>query len=87
MYDHWREDLYLILQTVDQDRSGKITAAELRQALFNNNWSQFNPETCRLMIGMFDKDQWVAILENNIDINTQNTIIITKEGGVVSILA
>lgn len=76
MYEHWREDLYLILQTVDQDRSGKITAAELRQALFNNNWSQFNPETCRLMIGMFDKDQWVAILENNIDINTQNTIII-----------
>lgn len=46
-----------VLQTVDQDRSGKITAAELRQALFNNNWSQFNPETCRLMIGMFDKDQ------------------------------
>lgn len=44
-------------QTVDQDRTGKITATELRQALFNNNWSQFNPETCRLMIGMFDKDQ------------------------------
>ncbi|KAK2557165.1 Peflin [Acropora cervicornis] len=27
------------------------------QALYNNNWSQFNSETCRLMIGMFDKDQ------------------------------
>ena len=67
MYDYWREDFkYLILQTVDQDRSGKITAAELRQALFNNNWSQFNPETCRLMIGMFDKDQWVAILYTKI---------------------
>ena len=67
MYDYWREDFkYLILQTVDQDRSGKITAAELRQALFNNNWSQFNPETCRLMIGMFDKDQWVAMLYTKI---------------------
>lgn len=44
-------------QAVDQDRSGKITAKELQQALLNNNWSQFNPETCRLMIGMFDKDQ------------------------------
>lgn len=23
----------------------------------NGNWSPFNPETCRLMIGMFDKDR------------------------------
>lgn len=43
-------------QAVDQDRSGRITAKELQQALVNANWSQFNPETCRLMIGMFDRD-------------------------------
>ncbi|KAK3697237.1 hypothetical protein QZH41_010135, partial [Actinostola sp. cb2023] len=43
--------------SVDQDRSGKITADELRQALVNSNWSNFNEETCRLMIGMFDKDK------------------------------
>lgn len=50
-------DLWHMFQAVDQDRSGKITAAELRQALLNGNWSPFNPETCRLMIGMFDKDK------------------------------
>lgn len=52
------------LQTVDADRSGKITAMELRQALLNNNWSHFNPETCRLLIGMFDSNH-----DGSIDIN------------------
>jgi len=42
--------------SVDQDRSGRITAVELQKALVNTNWSNFNQETCRLMIGMFDKD-------------------------------
>ena len=37
--------------TVDRDRSGQITADELQQALLNGNWSHFNSETCRLMIG------------------------------------
>ncbi|XP_060570454.1 programmed cell death protein 6-like isoform X2 [Ruditapes philippinarum] len=50
-------ELWGWFQTVDTDRSGKITADELRQALHNGNWSPFNPETCRLMIGMFDKDR------------------------------
>lgn len=44
-------------QSVDRDRSGSITADELRQALTNSNWSHFNAETCRLMIGMFDKNR------------------------------
>ncbi|RMX39775.1 hypothetical protein pdam_00007155 [Pocillopora damicornis] len=43
--------------TVDRDRSGQITADELQQALLNGNWSHFNSETCRLMIGIFDRDQ------------------------------
>ncbi|CAH1795033.1 unnamed protein product [Owenia fusiformis] len=50
-------ELWHWFQTVDADRSGKITAIELQQALLNGNWSHFNPETCRLMIGMFDKDR------------------------------
>ena len=37
--------------TVDRDKSGEITADELQQALLNGNWSHFNSETCRLMIG------------------------------------
>lgn len=45
------------IQSVDQDNSGSITALELRQALVNNNWSHFNEETCRLLVGMFDKDR------------------------------
>ncbi|XP_062501429.1 programmed cell death protein 6-like [Corticium candelabrum] len=44
-------------KAVDADQSGGISAQELRQALVNGNWSHFNPETCRLMIGMFDKDK------------------------------
>ena len=38
---------------VDTDRTGKISALELQQALTNANWSHFNAETCRLMIGAF----------------------------------
>ena len=39
--------------TVDHDKSGQITGNELKQALINGNWTQFNDETCRLMISMF----------------------------------
>ncbi len=45
-----------MLQAVDKDHSGKITAIELREALVNSNWSHFNAETCRLLIGMFDRN-------------------------------
>ena len=47
-------------QSVDADHSGKISAAELRQALVNGNWTHFNPETCRLLIGMFDHNRSVS---------------------------
>lgn len=46
-----------IFQAVDQDHSGKISANELQLALLNGNFSPFNPETCRLMIGMFDTNK------------------------------
>lgn len=41
---------------VDKDRSGHISADELQVALSNGTWSAFNPETVRLMIGMFDRE-------------------------------
>ncbi|XP_011493963.1 PREDICTED: programmed cell death protein 6 isoform X2 [Ceratosolen solmsi marchali] len=50
-----REFLLDIFQRVDKDHSGEITADELQQALSNGTWTPFNPETVRLMIGMFDK--------------------------------
>ncbi|XP_053972899.1 programmed cell death protein 6 isoform X2 [Hylaeus anthracinus] len=52
-----REFLWDVFQRVDKDRSGAITADELQQALSNGTWTPFNPETVRLMIGMFDKNQ------------------------------
>ncbi|XP_060608151.1 programmed cell death protein 6-like isoform X2 [Ruditapes philippinarum] len=48
--------LYSVFQRVDKDRSGQITANELASALSNGTWTPFNPETVRLMIGMFDRD-------------------------------
>jgi len=48
--------LWGVFQNVDKDRSGQISAVELTTALSNGTWQPFNPETVRLMIGMFDKD-------------------------------
>lgn len=46
--------LFKFFNRVDKDRSGYISADELQQALSNGTWTPFNPETVRLMIGMFD---------------------------------
>jgi len=43
--------VYSWFVAVDADHSNSISATELQQALTNGNWSHFNPETCRLMIG------------------------------------
>ncbi|KAF6024684.1 PDCD6 [Bugula neritina] len=48
--------LWQIFQRVDSDRSGQISWKELQTALKNGTWQPFNPETVRLMIGMFDRD-------------------------------
>ncbi|XP_013384020.1 programmed cell death protein 6-like isoform X2 [Lingula anatina] len=48
--------LWGVFQRVDKDRSGSISANELGTALSNGTWTPFNPETVRLMIGMFDRD-------------------------------
>ncbi|XP_066597654.1 peflin isoform X2 [Prorops nasuta] len=42
---------------VDKDRSGKITAAELKVALANGQGGTFSDTACNLMIGMFDKEK------------------------------
>ncbi|XP_074656343.1 programmed cell death protein 6-like [Tubulanus polymorphus] len=49
--------VYQWFMTIDSNRSGHLSANELQQALTNANYSHFNPETIRLMIGMFDKNQ------------------------------
>jgi len=49
-------NLQQIFAKVDRDRSGQISIVELQQALSNGTMKPFNPETVRLMIGMFDHD-------------------------------
>ncbi|KAL3074837.1 hypothetical protein niasHS_014282 [Heterodera schachtii] len=49
-------NLHQIFQAVDRDRSGQISADELQRALSNGTWQPFNPETCRMMISMFDNN-------------------------------
>lgn len=49
--------------TVDHDKSGQITANELKQALINGNWTQFNDETCRLMISMLNLHKFSLVLD------------------------
>lgn len=48
--------LYDVFRRVDRDGSGEINADELQSALSNGTWKPFNPETVRMMIGMFDRD-------------------------------
>ncbi|KRF79441.1 programmed cell death protein 6 [Drosophila virilis] len=48
--------LWDVFQRVDKDKSGFISADELQMALSNGTWSAFNPETVRLIIGMFDRE-------------------------------
>lgn len=43
-------------QAVDHDRSGRITAHELQQALANGNHSTFSIEACKTLITLFDMD-------------------------------
>lgn len=57
MYHPPQPNLYQIFQSVDKDRSGKISADELQKALSNGSWKPFNPETCRLMIGILILNQ------------------------------
>lgn len=51
-----RNFLWGIFTKIDKDGNGRITAYELQQALSNGSWTPFNPETIRLMISMFDRD-------------------------------
>ncbi|PAA59925.1 hypothetical protein BOX15_Mlig015428g2, partial [Macrostomum lignano] len=51
-----QQQLWDIFQRIDKDRSGFINCLELQSALSNGTWTPFNPETVRLMMGMFDRD-------------------------------
>jgi len=52
-----RNQLWSLFQRIDKNGDGGINASELQLALRNGSWTEFNPETVRLMIGMFDRDR------------------------------
>ncbi|KAI0301717.1 EF-hand [Multifurca ochricompacta] len=42
---------------VDRDRSGHISVVELQRALINGDWSQFDLDTVKLLMNIFDTDR------------------------------
>lgn len=42
---------------VDADHSGSISVHELQTALVNGNWSRFDLDTVKMLMGMFDVDR------------------------------
>jgi len=49
--------LWSWFSAVDTDRSGAINAVELERALINGDWTPFDLDTVKLLIGMFDTDK------------------------------
>merc|ERR1712131_58076 len=50
--------------TVDKNRTGKLSALELQQALRNNNYTTFDIQVVQMMIKMFDRDHSQTINVN-----------------------
>ncbi|KAJ6606502.1 hypothetical protein DFH09DRAFT_1256902 [Mycena vulgaris] len=49
--------LWQFFSAVDQDRSGSITVVELQAALVNGNWTRFDLDTVKMLMGIFDTDR------------------------------
>ncbi|KAJ7273209.1 hypothetical protein C8J57DRAFT_1317157 [Mycena rebaudengoi] len=49
--------LYQFFSAVDQDRSGAISVTELQSALVNGNWTRFDLDTVKMLMGIFDTDR------------------------------
>ncbi|KAG1734475.1 hypothetical protein EDB19DRAFT_1152305 [Suillus lakei] len=49
--------LWTWFAAVDTDRSGAISAVELERALINGDWTPFDLDTVKLLMGMFDVDR------------------------------
>ncbi|KAF8894463.1 hypothetical protein BD779DRAFT_840029 [Infundibulicybe gibba] len=49
--------LWQWFHAVDSDRSGAITVHELQTALINGNWTSFDLDTVKMLMGIFDTDR------------------------------
>ncbi|KAF8509546.1 hypothetical protein JB92DRAFT_497121 [Gautieria morchelliformis] len=51
------DQLWSWFTAVDTDRSGSISVQELQRALVNGNWSNFDLDTCQMLMTIFDTDR------------------------------
>lgn len=51
--------LYNVFRTADTNNSGQLSEMELSRALVNGDWTPFDGKTVKLMVKMFDADQYV----------------------------
>ncbi|KAJ3534603.1 hypothetical protein NMY22_g6856 [Coprinellus aureogranulatus] len=54
---HADPQLWSYFMAVDADRSGAISATELQRALVNGDWSRFDLDTVKMLMGIFDTDR------------------------------
>ncbi|KIO27132.1 hypothetical protein M407DRAFT_194720 [Tulasnella calospora MUT 4182] len=51
------QQLWAYFQSVDEDGSGAISPDELSKALVNGDWTSFDRDTVRMLMGLFDTDR------------------------------
>jgi peflin len=51
--------LYNVFRAADTNNSGQLSELELSRALVNGDWTPFDAKTIKLMVKMFDADQYV----------------------------
>ncbi|KAG7452834.1 EF-hand [Guyanagaster necrorhizus] len=56
--------LWQYFNAVDTDHSGAITVTELQAALVNGNWTRFDLDTVKMLMGIFDVDRSGTISYN-----------------------
>ncbi|GJJ12263.1 hypothetical protein Clacol_006504 [Clathrus columnatus] len=50
--DARHSEVYKMFAAVDTDQSGSITVRELQRALVNGNWTNFDLDTCKMLMNM-----------------------------------
>jgi hypothetical protein len=54
--------LYSLFKAADTTNKGELSEQELSRALVNGDWTPFDPKTVKLMVKMFDVDQYVPLI-------------------------
>ncbi|KIJ24218.1 hypothetical protein M422DRAFT_217219 [Sphaerobolus stellatus SS14] len=62
-----QNELWNWFMAVDTDSSGAISVQELQRALVNGNWTNFDLDTCQMLMNMFDTDRSGTITFNEFE--------------------